>query len=361
MAQKPRKPDEGPVGSIDAQTLSDGDQTRADGDQTSADLDQSAADIDESASERDQLAAERDQEAADDDEAAARDHGHEVRPGNGYARNRHARSISARDRASASRVRVQTAFARDHAASRRDEIATERDDAARARDERAAALDRQLDQLELKAGAETGDPADSMRRLRDRKRASLGRTRASVQRDAAAYDREFARVDRERAAADRAMASAELTAEGLDDLTGTMLRRVGLGAMQREMDRTSRSGEAFVIAYVDVDGLKAVNDAVGHRAGDELLTDVARSITHHLRSYDVICRFGGDEFVCSLAGQDMGGAGERFQEIQTHLGSASPDARLTVGFAERCEEDTLEGLIDRADQALIAVRSHPAA
>jgi diguanylate cyclase (GGDEF)-like protein len=228
--------------------------------------------------------------------------------------------MSARDRASASRVRVDTGLARDDAAS-----------------------------------------ADSMRRLRDRKRASLGRTRASVQRDAAAYDRDFARVDRERAAADHAMASAELAAEGLDELTRTMLRRVGLGAMQREMDRTSRSGEAFVIAYIDVDGLEAVNDTGGHRAGDALLTDVARSITHHLRSYDVICRFGGDEFVCSLAGQDLGGAGERFQEIQTHLGNASPDARLTVGFAERAEDDTLEGLIDRADQALIAVRTRSTA
>ena len=75
-----------------------------------------------------------------------------------------------------------------------------------------------------------------------------------MQRAAAAQDRELARVDRERAAADRALASAELAAEGVDDLTGTMLRRVGLGAMQREVDRTRRSGEPMVIAYVALTG-----------------------------------------------------------------------------------------------------------
>jgi diguanylate cyclase (GGDEF)-like protein len=72
-----------------------------------------------------------------------------------------------------------------------------------------------------------------------------------------------------------------------------MLRRVGLGAMQREMDRTRRTGERMVIAYVDVDGLKRINDTEGHVAGDELLNHVAHAITHQLRSYDVICRFGG--------------------------------------------------------------------
>jgi len=377
MQDEPREPERDPSTSIesalsaddrarlsavpddaDGQTLSDGDQTTADADQTSGDLDQTAADIDETASERDQLAADRDQVAADDDEAAAREHGKTIESGNGYARSRRARSKSARDREAASQVRVHGALARDDAARRRDEMASQRDDAAHARDEVAASLDRQLDRLELEDGADQRDPADSTRRLRDRHRAGLGRTRAAVQRGEAARDRESARVDREGAAADRALASAELTAEGVDDLTGTMLRRAGLGAMQRELDRTCRTGEPMVIAYVDVDGLKAVNDAEGHVAGDQVLTQVAQSITHQLRSYDVICRFGGDEFVCSLAGQDVAGAGARFDQIRTALTAEAPGATISVGFAERGEEDTLEALIARADEALIGIRSH---
>ena len=137
-----------------------------------------------------------------------------------------------------------------------------------------------------------------------------------------------------------------------------MLRRVGLAAIQREMDRTQRSGESLVVAYVDVDGLKAVNDTVGHMAGDALLSSVADSISHDLRSYDVICRFGGDEFLCSLTGQDTDGARERFQQIGKRLSNATSGASITVGFAERTPEDTVDALVGRADAALIETRHH---
>jgi diguanylate cyclase (GGDEF)-like protein len=344
----------------EAQTISDLDQSLADGDQTGGDFDQTAADADETASERDQLAADRDQVAADDDRAAALDHGLAPEDGEGYARSRRARSKSARDRESASRVRAQTALARDDAATRRDRLAAQRDAAARTRDELAAKVDAEFDRLEHEDGAgdqQSADGADALRRARDRRRAGLSRSRAAALRDIAAKDRELAAKDRADAARDRAGAAAELAAEGLDDLTGTMRRRVGFAAIQREIDRTRRSGESLVVAYVDVDGLKVINDTAGHRAGDELLTAVARSIMHHLRSYDVICRFGGDEFVCSLAGQDLDGARERFQQIGTRLSEASSGATISVGFAERGEDDTLEGLIGRADSALIGSRN----
>ena len=343
------------------QTLSEFDQSNADGDQTAADLDQSAADRDETASEQDQLAADRDQVAADDEQAAALERGDMPEDGNGYARSRRARSKSARDRELASRIRAKTATARDDAATRRDRTATERDVAAHARDELAAKLDADLERLDLEESVGAGSSsngADALRRVRDRRRAGLGRTRAAMQRDAAAHDRELAAEDRAQAEHDRSVAASELAAEGIDDLTGAMLRRVGLGAIQREMDRTDRSGEGLVVAYVDVDGLKAVNDTAGHIAGDALLTSVADSIMHDLRSYDVICRFGGDEFLCSVAGQDADGARERFREIGTRLADKTSGATITVGFAERTEDDTLEGLIARADAALIETRRH---
>jgi diguanylate cyclase (GGDEF)-like protein len=347
----------------EAQTLSDLDQSIADSDQTGADLDQTAADGDEAASERDQFAADRDQLAADYDQAAARDQGHAPEDGNGYARSRRARSKSARERESASRVRAQTAHARDDAATRRDHMAAERDAAAHTRDELAARVDAELELMDVAEGTGDDSPgsADALRRVRDRRRAGLGRSRAAVQRGVAAKDRELAAKDRADAARDREVAAAELAAEGMDDLTGTMLRRVGLAAIQREIDRTRRSGESLVVACVDVDGLKAVNDAAGHLAGDDLLTAVARSIMHYLRSYDVICRFGGDEFVCSLAGHDLNGARERFEQIAVRLAEASSGATISVGFAERGEDDTLKGLIGRADRELIEARDRPEA
>ena len=147
-----------------------------------------------------------------------------------------------------------------------------------------------------------------LRAAGDRKRAAAARAQAAIQREAAARDRERAAEDRRLAARDRAAAAGELALEGADYLTGALRRRVGLAAIQRELDRTSRTGERLVVAFVDVDGLKAINDKRGHAAGDDRLRAVAQAIMQHLRSYDVIVRFGGDEFVCSLSGQDAGGA-----------------------------------------------------
>ena len=345
---------------VDDQSLAELDQSITDGDQTAADLDQSAADRDETASEQDQLAADRDQHAADDDEAAAIEGGRKSEDGNGYARSRRARAKSGRDREAASRIRAETAVARDEAATRRDQTATARDNAALARDELAAKLDADLARLDQEESNDGAEGTDALRRVRDRRRAGLGRSRAALQRDAAAHDRELAAEDRAQAAQDRMVAADELAAEGIDDLTGAMLRRVGLGAIQREMDRTQRSGEMLVVAYVDVDGLKAVNDNAGHMAGDALLSSVADSIGYDLRSYDVICRFGGDEFLCSLAGLDANGARERFAQIGERLSNATGGATITVGFAERAANDTVQELIGRADASLIETR-HPEA
>lgn len=57
------------------------------------------------------------------------------------------------------------------------------------------------------------------------------------------------------------------------------------------------------LAFIDVDNLKAKNDSLGHPAGDKLLRDTADSIRAHLRSYDLLIRFGGDEFLCGLMGR----------------------------------------------------------
>ena len=84
-----------------------------------------------------------------------------------------------------------------------------------------------------------------------------------MQREAAARDRERAAEDRRLAARDRAAAAGELALEGADYLTGALRRRVGLAAIQRELDRTRRTGERLVVAFVDVNGLKAINDKQG--------------------------------------------------------------------------------------------------
>ena len=338
-----------------AQTLSDSDQTAADSDQTESDFDQTNADADQGASESDQVASDRDQEAADDDQHASDLAGVNRE---GYARTRRARSQSTLERDRASEARSHTAQLRDEAGARRDRAAAERDVAAQARDRLAAAIDREIDRFEHD-DREDGRPVGIDALLR-RKDAAASRVRAEAQRETAAKDRADAARDRLQAALDRAEAVEERILDGIDHLTGALNRRVGLDAIQREMDRTTRTGDPLVLAFIDVDGLKPVNDRHGHAAGDELLRETVESIRAHLRSYDVITRVGGDEFLCSLAGLDTAGARKRFDEISVQHTEGPARTSFTVGFAERREGDSLEDLTARADLAMRQARGRPA-
>jgi diguanylate cyclase (GGDEF)-like protein/PAS domain S-box-containing protein len=169
-------------------------------------------------------------------------------------------------------------------------------------------------------------------------------------------DRRKAEEDRRQAIRDLESASEDLAYEGTDSLTGVMRRRVGLGAIQREMDRSERTGEPLVLAFVDTVGLKAINDTRGHNAGDRVLQDVAGCISEDLRSYDVVTRVGGDEFICTLTGQTVPQAEARYREVSSQLAKRSSGARMTVGLAARKPGDSLEEFVDRADQAMLAIR-----
>ena len=343
--------------------LSELDQTITDGDQTGSDIDQTTSDSDQSASERDQVASDRDQRAADDDQASsdqARGHGTDAPR---YENSRRSRSQSAIERDLASQARSENARIRDETAAQRDRLADERDQAARARDKLAAAMDADIDRLDA-ARSHNGGRLTGMevliRAAADRRRAAASRDRAAAQREEAARDRERAARDRRQASLDRAAAAEEIALAGMDHLTGAPRRRAGLAAVQREMDRTQRSGEPLVVAFVDVNGLKAMNDTHGHAAGDELLRAVAHVTRRHLRSYDVVARYGGDEFLCSLAGQDAAGARGRFDEIAAELAACPTPAAISVGLAVRQAEETIEALIGRADAAMRAARQRDA-
>jgi diguanylate cyclase (GGDEF)-like protein len=343
----------------DQQTLSDRDQTVADRDQSSSDLDQTAAEVDQQAAERDQRASERDQLAADRVEQVDED---TSRRTDDYARSRSERTRGSLDRDITTQTRSETARMRETEALDRDRAADERDAAARARDELAAVLDTEMEQLEPDPRGENGGRVKGidvlMRAAGDRKRAARLRARAAAARESAAADRRQAAQDRRQAAQDRAASAEELALEGIDHLTGALRRGVGLAAIQREMDRAGRTDEPLVMAFVDVDGLKTTNDAKGHAAGDALLRDVAGSVKRHLRPYDVIARFGGDEFVCSLSGHDEAAVRRRFAEISLDLEKATDRPTITVGFATRRAQERLDDLVERADAAMLAARHH---
>ena len=141
-----------------------------------------------------------------------------------------------------------------------------------------------------------------------------------------------------------------------DELTGALNRQAGFAALGRELDRCRRAGERFVLGYLDVDGLKEVNGSEGPRSGDELLRQVTAALRATLRSYDVIMRLGGDEFLFSLPGADMATAELRANEFGVILAEEAPGASASVGFAELRGNDTLDEIISRAEIDLVKGR-----
>jgi diguanylate cyclase (GGDEF)-like protein len=85
-----------------------------------------------------------------------------------------------------------------------------------------------------------------------------------------------------------------------DPLTGIANARAFRELLDRELTRMGRTGSALTLACLDLDHFKAVNDALGHEAGDRLLRDVATRIARSLRAQDLVARLGGDEFVLLL-------------------------------------------------------------
>jgi diguanylate cyclase (GGDEF)-like protein len=204
----------------------------------------------------------------------------------------------------------------------------------------------------LKAARDRQRAADDRARaVRDRARAANDRIRATEERAQAARDRILAAHDRAQAALDR-------EASETDELTHVRQRGAGLEQLRREIDRARRAPEELVVTFVDVDGLKRVNDTKGHRAGDALLVAVADSLRARLRSYDLIMRFGGDEFVCALPNTDVKGVRQRFADVSDALAEGPTKGSITVGVAELCDNDSAEDLIQRADDDLLAHRVH---
>jgi diguanylate cyclase (GGDEF)-like protein len=109
--------------------------------------------------------------------------------------------------------------------------------------------------------------------------------------------------------------------------------------------------QSLTLGFVDIDHLKETNDSLGHAAGDQLLRGTAASIRAHLRSYDLIIRFGGDEFLCALLGVTKAEAANRFLLMNADL-AETQQASFSVGLAELEADDALEVLIARADEAL---------
>jgi diguanylate cyclase (GGDEF)-like protein len=324
------------------QTQRDRDQTWSDHDQTTSDQDQTWSDHDQTASESDQRSADEDQHAADDDLAAGGDR-------DTYQRSALARERSSRDRAAASAVRDESAAARLGTAEERDRAAALRDRGAAGRDELARLHDLEDDE-------EASREEILLRAKRDRARAAADRAKAADDRTRAAADRQEAARERAEALRYQTESADDLKFATTDELTGAWTRRFGLEEVSRELERAHRTGASLVLAFIDVDGLKQVNDSQGHLAGDMLLQLVSEALRANVRPYDVIVRYGGDELVCAMPNISTPEARTRFERFAAVLTAANAKHSVTFGLAEAEPADSLQELIARADADLLEAR-----
>ncbi len=167
--------------------------------------------------------------------------------------------------------------------------------------------------------------------------------------------------DRLRQRAEELRRSAEAASEMsmTDALTG-LLNRYGLHrALQREMSEARRYARPLSCLLIDIDFFKAVNDTYGHAAGDAALEQAARVISESVRGSDVVCRYGGEEFLVLAPETGLEGARALADKIRlsfsAHLfgdaGRAFP-LTLSAGVAQLGDTESGNDMIARADDAL---------
>ncbi len=144
-----------------------------------------------------------------------------------------------------------------------------------------------------------------------------------------------------------------------DPLTGLANRRYLVQRLEQESSEAQRYGQPLGLLMVDIDHFKAINDSYGHEVGDRLLVEVAAVLRGCVRQYDVVARFGGEEFVVVLPQTPTAGLLQAAQKIQeavavTPLQVGTQQLRLTVsvGGAVRHRDESPQSLIQRADQAM---------
>ena len=149
---------------------------------------------------------------------------------------------------------------------------------------------------------------------------------------------------------------AENTARGAleianrDPATGLGNRRAWLHALQIEAGRAQRTSRPLAVVILDIDGLKAVNDARGHAAGDDLIVRAATALTATQRATDEICRLGGDEF--GIAAPDTDQVQARLLASRVRRCLQEQGVRVSLGWAVSAEGSSSDDVWQQADTAM---------
>jgi two-component system, cell cycle response regulator len=143
----------------------------------------------------------------------------------------------------------------------------------------------------------------------------------------------------------------------LDELTRLYNRRGFLALAEDHIKRTEHMRQPYALVFIDLDGMKQVNDTLGHLEGDRALVEAARLLSGCVRKSDILARFGGDEFVLllTMATEDSEEVIRRRLQEQLEAYNAKPDRRYTLSFSVGVavggvdRRPSLEDLLTEAD------------
>lgn len=144
-----------------------------------------------------------------------------------------------------------------------------------------------------------------------------------------------------------------------DMLTGLINRRHMLELLHLEQRRCLRGVRTMILAQMDLDHFKNINDTYGHAVGDLALRTFANVVRENIRNSDVFCRWGGEEFVLLLSDAHLQGAIHTLNRVRLAVqaadiedGPANLHISVSIGLAEHIAGESVEATLDRADKAL---------
>ena len=149
-----------------------------------------------------------------------------------------------------------------------------------------------------------------------------------------------------------------------DAMIGLPNRRGFMRQLSQLIARVNRYDETAAMLFIDVDGLKLINDSFGHKAGDEALMFVAELLVRGVRASDYVARIGGDEFGILLDHSDEASAGETAARLVSQIAGCEfcydetcLPLSVAIGFSLIAKGDTSDEVIERADLAMYAEKA----